>query len=312
MTTRRTAADPHGLSRRTMAGLLLSLSLLPALGWADTRRQVNSPGRVVTLFQGATDTAVALGVVPIGCVESWQDKPIYPYLRSALADVTLVGLETQPDLETIALLKPDLIVASRFRHQRIQPLLSALAPVLMLDDIYRYRQTLDVMAGALGREAHAARLHWALTARTSALRLRLRRQFGNRWPLTVSLVDVRADEIRSYLAPSFGGSVLASLGFVWNRQSREANGAMLQLGGVESVPVIDADVLFVLRQRSQVARDHYRRLRTHPLWQQLTAVRHGAVRTVDPVAWSLSGGMLGVFDMLEAIDTWLDEVAEPR
>lgn len=43
--------------------------------------------RVITLFQGATDTAVALGVRPAGVVESWTDKPVYPYLRPALADV---------------------------------------------------------------------------------------------------------------------------------------------------------------------------------------------------------------------------------
>lgn len=50
--------------------------------------------RVVTLYQGATDAAVALGITPVGVVDSWVEQPMYRYLRDALADVAHVGLET--------------------------------------------------------------------------------------------------------------------------------------------------------------------------------------------------------------------------
>lgn len=33
------------------------------------------PERVVILFNGAVDNAVALGVKPVGAVESWEEKP---------------------------------------------------------------------------------------------------------------------------------------------------------------------------------------------------------------------------------------------
>lgn len=84
------------------------------------------PKRVVSLFQGATDTLVALGVEPVGVVESWAQKPMYSYLRPRLKNVTYVGLETQPSLEDIALLKPDLIIASRYRNEKIYGILSHL------------------------------------------------------------------------------------------------------------------------------------------------------------------------------------------
>lgn len=298
------------MTRRELLVMALALGAAPGAAFAAGDKHDASSPRIVTLFQGATDTAVALGVTPVGVVESWQDKPIYPYLRAALSGVTLVGLETQPSLEDIALLAPDLIVASRFRHQRIEPLLSALAPVLMLDDIYRYRRTLDAMARALQREPRAAVLSSTLTRRLALLWRRLERRFGDRWPLTVSLLDVRAGEIRSYLAASFGGSLLSELGFQWNRVSGASSGVMLQLGGVESLPAIDADVFFVLRRRGQSAEAHYRRLSEHPLWQRLSAVRHGRVWEVDPVAWSLSGGILGIFAILDDLDAWLASAGE--
>lgn len=298
-------------SRRHVLAMLLALAALPALAGTSTGAEAGGAAktcsrRVVTLFQGATDTAVALGVVPVGVVESWLDKPVYPYLRAALADTTLVGLETQPSLEDIALLAPDLIVASRFRHQRIEPLLSALAPVVMLDDIYRYRDTLTVMASALGLEARGQALSARLAARLAQLRARLKAHFGARWPLTVSLIDVRANEVRSYLASSFGGSVLAALGFRWNAAQRRLSGVLVKLSGIESLPTLDAEVFFVMRHsRGAAVAAHYRRLQAHLLWQRMDAPRHGEVREVDAIDWSLSGGILGVFAMLDDVDAWL-------
>ncbi len=284
----------------------LLLGLAGAALWPLIGRSAESL-RVVTLFQGATDTAVALGVAPVGVVESWQDKPIYPYLRTALANAQVVGLETQPSLEHIVLLEPDVIVASRFRHARIEPLLARIAPVVMLDDIYRFRQTLSVMAEALGREQQRRELITQLNHRIQHLRARLHTRFDRRWPLTVSLLDIRANEVRSYLASSFGGSVLEALGFRWNETSRSANGVSLKLSGVESLPAVDADVFFViLHSRSAAVRAHYQRLQAHPLWQRMAAPTRKQVREVDAVAWVLSGGILGVMHMLDDIEHWLD------
>lgn len=300
------------MTRRELLVMALALGVAPGVAFAAGGKRDASAPRIVTLFQGATDTAVALGVTPVGVVESWLDKPIYPYLRSALSGATLVGLETQPSLEDIALLGPDLIVASRFRHQRIEPLLSQLAPVVMFDEIYRYRETLTVMGEALSRQANAAALSARLTRRLSRLRRRLREHFGARWPVTVSLLDIRANEVRSYLAESFGGSVLAALGFRWNDVQRDLSGVSLKLSGVEGLPALDADVFFVMRHgRGAAVADHYRRLRAHLLWQRMAAPSQGEVWEIDAIDWSLSGGILGVFAMLDDIDAWLTD-AERR
>ncbi|MCX2524769.1 ABC transporter substrate-binding protein [Larsenimonas rhizosphaerae] len=292
-----------GVSRRALLGMACIWAVAPqaVLAAAGARP------RLVTLFQGATDTAVALGVMPVGVVESWQDPPVYPYLRAALCDATLVGLETQPSLEDIVMLQPDLIVASRFRHEKIAPLLTRIAPVIMLEDVYRFHDTLASMARALGKRPAADWLESQYAARIVALRARLAVTLAPHWPMTVSLIDVRADQIRSYLPASFGGEVLSALGFRWNATARQASGVMLKLGGVESVSAIDASLFFVMRHsNSPAVTAHYERLIHHPLWQRLAAPCHGQVVPVDTVAWSLSGGMLGVFAMLDDIEHWLD------
>lgn len=290
------------LSRRS--ALRLSLGLLPLglnwprLAWAETAEP-----RVVTLFQGATDTAVALGMTPVGVVESWSEKPTYRYLRSALSGVPIVGLETQPSLEDIVMLRPQAIIASRFRHQRISALLSRIAPVTMLDEIYQFKQTVLAMGQALQRQAAAQALLADWQRRVAQLQGRLQPPFGRRWPPTVAVLDIREDHIRSYLPASFPGSVLTELGFGWSEASRAQPGVSLKLTNLESLPVVDADIFFVfLRTERASALRHYERVIAHPLWRQMRAPQRGQVWRVDGVTWSLSGGILGAQHILEDVE----------
>ena len=285
--------DP--LSRRTLLRLSLGVWALPQIALADGVR-------VVTLFQGATDCAVALGVTPSGVVDSWSEKPMYRYLRHAVRGVAHVGLETQPSLEDIALLRPDVIVASRFRHQRIAPLLAQMGQVVMLDEVFEFKQTLAMMGAALQRQQQARYLLEQWQQRVAQLRSQLQATYGDRWPLTVSVLDIREDHIRSYLPASFAGSVLSELGFAWTPAAREARGVSLKITSKESLPVVDADLFFIFqRGDGEAAQRSYQALVQHPIWQQLRAPRQGLMWRVDGVAWSLSGGILGANLMLDEI-----------
>jgi len=285
--------DP--LSRRTLLRLSLGVWALPQIALAEGVR-------IVTLFQGATDCAVALGVTPSGVVDSWSEKPMYRYLRHAVQGVAHVGLETQPSLEDIALLRPDVIVASRFRHQRIAPLLAQMGQVVMLDEVFEFKQTLAMMGAALQRQQQARYLLEKWQQRVAQLRLQLQATYGDRWPLTVSVLDIREDHIRSYLPASFAGSVLSELGFAWTPATREARGVSLKITSKESLPVVDADLFFIFqRGDGEAAKRSYQALVQHPIWQQLRAPRQGLMWKVDGVAWSLSGGILGANLMLDEI-----------
>ena len=278
------------------AGLLIGGAIAPG------RARAASP-RVVTLFQGATDSAVALGVTPVAVVDAWSEKPTYKYLRQVLRGVPHVGLETQPSMEHIALLQPDIIVGSRFRHQRIAPLLQQIAPLVMLDNVFAFKQTLNVTATALHRQAQADALLQQWQQRVADLRYRLQQHFAGRWPPVVSVLDIREDHIRSYLPASFPGSVLSELGFAWNTTAQTAPGVSIKLSGKESLPIINADIFFIfLRSDSPAVQENYRSLRQHPLWRQLRAPQRRQVWVVNGVAWSLSGGILGAGLMLDDIE----------
>ncbi len=260
------------------------------------------PTRVATLFQGATDSTVALGLRPCGVVESWSENPVYRYLRPALAGVPSLGLETQPSLEDLALLAPDLIIASRFRHGRIAPLLQQLCPVVMLEEVFEFKQTLLALGTAVGRESAATTLLHAWQARIARLRGALQRHYGAQWPPTVAVLDVRADHLRSYLPDSFAGRVLSELGFAWPAASQGSQAPSIKLTSRESLPVVEADVFFAFLRADQASQRNYASLIEHPLWQRLSAPRRGQVWRVDGVAWSLGGGILAANLLLDDIE----------
>lgn len=260
-----------------------------------------SPSRLVTLYQGATDTAVALGLAPVGAVESWIDKPMYPYLRNALADTRYLGLETQPNLEGIAWLQPDLIVGARYRHEQIYPLLSRIAPTVVPDTAFDFKAMLQLIGNASGRQAQANQLLQRWEQRTETTRAQLADRLGQHWPQQAAVISFRADHARIYY-DSFARRILDEIGFE-RPESQNKPGWGIKLTSLESIPAMDADVIFIfMRQQDPAVQRTFERWQQHPLWQNLSAVKKGQVYLVDPVTWNMGGGILAANRMLDELN----------
>lgn len=293
------------------AGLALFLLLaLADASQAETVRTVEhalgeiriegTPRRIVTLYQGATDTAVALGLKPVGVVESWLEKPMYRYLRDALPDVRYLGLETQPDLESVAWLAPDLIVGARYRHEAIHPLLSRIAPTVVLDTGYDFRTMLELMGEATGRERRARELLDDWAARAADFRRQIEAALGEAWPQEVAVVSFRSDHARIYY-DGFARRILDELGFRRPEVQRQP-GWGIKLTSREAIPAMAADAIFVfMRDADPAVAETYRRWTEHPLWQNLEAARQDRVYQVDSVIWNMGGGILAANHLLDEL-----------
>lgn len=293
--------------QRATAGVLLAL--WPVLAWSvDTdagsqaqgrgEAATDRPERIVTLYQGATDTAVALGIEPVGVVNAWVEKPMYRYLRPYLQDPHYLGLETQPNLEDIAWLRPDLIFAADLRHSQIGGLLARIAPTLVLKSVYRFKETLRQMGQATGREDRANALLEQWRRRVQDFQRRISDALGDAWPQEVAVIGFKSDHARIYYG-GFPGVVLDELGFRRPPNHRRETWGV-KLTGMESIPAMNADVFFVFMDTSDPAVvANYERWRAHPLWRTLDAVRHGRVHQVDAVTWNMGAGVIAANAMLD-------------
>jgi iron complex transport system substrate-binding protein len=291
------------LSSLSLVLSVLALLLLSAqsavAGEATAGHDKSSSIRVVTLFQGATDSVVALGVTPVGVVDSWAQQPTYGYLRHALKGVAHVGLETQPNIESILALKPDLIIAAKSRHERIYSQLSKIAPTIMAENVDDFKATLALSAKALGEVNKGKRIWLAFQKRIKDLRNGISK-YAEQWPQTVSILNVRADHLRLYLPQSFPGKILKEIGFSFPMPNKTGWG--IKLKSKEALPSVNADVFFIILQSDEATvRQNYRAWQFHPLWKMLKAPKHKQVYEVDHVAWLLSGGIMGANLMLDQL-----------
>lgn len=255
--------------------------------------------RVVTLGQGATDTSLALGVEPVGVVDPWGGE-WYAYLADQVEGIPSVGSETQPNLEAIAALRPDLILGSKLRHEAIYGQLSSIAPTVFAETIGRaWKDNVPLYASALCREEQGRELLADWEARIEAFRTRM----GERLDTEVSIVRFREDEVRIYTT-GFPGSVLRDAGLSRPETQQVEdweNSPQVMTLSKEQIPLMDADIMFyfVSNWRDDSASEVQAEWTNHPLWRTLNVVRQGNVYPVDEDHWNLGGGIQAANRMLD-------------
>ncbi|PCK20158.1 iron ABC transporter substrate-binding protein [Bacillus pumilus] len=259
-----------------------------------------SPKRVVTLYQGATDAAVAMGIKPVGVVESWLETPTYKYLRDDLKDVNIVGQETQPNLEEIEKLKPDLIIASKVRHEQIFDQLKEIAPTVATETVFTFKDTVKLMGEALDQQDKSKELLTKWDDRVADFKEKAKKDIKN-WPMNVAVVNFRADHARIYQT-GFAGSILTELGFNGPKNVKDKKQDIITLTDKESIPQMNADVIYYfMDDQDKAVEKAYKEWTSHPLWKQLDAVKAKQVHKVDEITWNMAGGIIAANMMLDDI-----------
>ncbi|MGM8366831.1 ABC transporter substrate-binding protein [Virgibacillus sp. W0181] len=123
-----------------------------------------TPKKVVALEYTYAEDLLALGIQPTGVADiegykKWVDVEV-----DLSDDVVDVGTRQEPNLETIAQLEPDLIIAPKFRHEGIKDELERIAPTVFFDSypedesFTQYDEmesTFKTIAKAVGKEEKA-------------------------------------------------------------------------------------------------------------------------------------------------------------
>ncbi|MGY1711752.1 ABC transporter substrate-binding protein [Geodermatophilus sp. SYSU D00758] len=266
-----------------------------------------TPERVVVLDTGELDTALALGVTPVGAVRTAVSDELPAYIEDAgadPADIANVGTIQEPNLEGIAALEPDLILSNVIRHEAIYDQLSAIAPTVMAEDIGEtWKENLLLAGEALGLQEEAERLladHEERAAEVGAL-------YGDPAGTEVSMVRFTdPTAIRLYGEGSFIGAVLADVGFARPEVQRTAE-TFVEVGP-EEIAQAGGDVVFWSSYGPEGA-GAAAEVTGGGLWQTIPAVQEGRAYEVSDDRWFLAIGPLGaglVLDDLEQFAAGLE------
>lgn len=284
----------HNSALSLLVVMLIALVSLPlqARQIADAGQGVElqgTPQRVVVLEYSFLDAALAAGVRPVGVTDDGRPERILPALRAQLGDYRSLGLRAQPELETIASLKPDLIIADSRRHLAIYDELRAIAPTLLLHSYgAAYPQLMDdaaTIAEALNRQPEFEARMAAHRQRMAAAATTLKGQP----PILYAVVTTRG--FVAHGAGSFASSVMTELGL---DAALPASGEQsYQRISFEQLAAINPAWLFYSDYTASEQGDRLAYWREHPMWGFLNAVQQQQVVAVEPAAWSLGRGLLG-------------------
>ena len=267
------------------------------------------PKRVVILTNEGTEALLALGMKPVGAVQSWTGDPWYDHIKDEMEGVEVVGTESEVNIEKIASLKPDLIIGNKLRQEKDYEKLSKIAPTVFSETLRGdWNENFKLYAKAVNQEAKGEEVLKAYEDKVQSVKEKL----GDQTNQEVSFVRFMADKSRIYYTDSFSGIIFDALGFKRVPAQEELFKDNAKLGklavevGKEVIPKMDGDVIFYF---TYTPKDDDSALATEKewtqdsLWKNLTAVQKGNAHKVDDAIWNTAGGIL-------AADILLDQVEE--
>lgn len=251
--------------------------------------------RIVVLEPVQLDTVVALDRIPVGAAVLNETLGVPDYLGDDAGDIASVGTVTEPNVEAIAALEPDLILGTESRHSEIYQQLEAIAPTVYLTDHTNpWQDSVRMVAETLGETAKGEEVLQKYDDRCSEVDEAL----GDE-PRTAQLIRPRDDSFSLYGPDSFAGSTLLCAGYElperdWDDILVDVSEENLGSAAADLVLVTSVDPSDQSTMPETVTSSVERSSDT------------GQVELVDQSTWITGVGPLGgqaVLDDLEAIGT---------
>ncbi|MDU2243424.1 MAG: iron-siderophore ABC transporter substrate-binding protein [Paenibacillus sp.] len=261
---------------------------------------VGTPQKVVVLTNEGTEALLALGIKPVGAVRSWTGDPWYPHIKDEMEGVTVVGEESQPNLELIAGLQPDLIIGNKMRQEKVYEQLKAIAPTVMSEDLRgNWMNNFKLYAEAVGQTDKGNELLSAFETRIVDFKAKA----GDKVKETVSVVRFMDGKTRVYHTNTFSGIIFEQLGLARNQMTLNAKDTFVDEITKERLPEVDADRLFYFTYETGDGKANQTELdwTNDPLWKNLNVVKNGKTYKVDDAIWNTAGG-------IKAANLLLDEL----
>lgn len=250
-----------------------------------------APERVVTLEPLELDTAVAVGITPVGAAVANTTTGVPAYL--GVEGVEPVGTVSEPDLEAIAALKPDLILGTESRHSGLYDQLSAIAPtVFIATQADPWRDNAELIGDALGRADDVKAAVTAVDTRCDEIE-----GAHDLAGKTAEMIRPRDETTLSLYGPvSFAGSLLECVGYTIPEHDW-ADGLQADISP-ENITSAAADAVFVTT--SDVDDPS-----TMPAAITQNAASFPTVTLVDSSTWVAGVGPKGAQSVLDDIEDFL-------
>lgn len=262
------------------------------------------PERIIALDETSMEALLALDLKPIAATQPNIAGSIIPKLGKKAEGIVSLGKDSQPNIEKMVLLNPDLILGFSLSAEQYR-LFSQIAPTITLDYIQNgWKDAFSSIAEITGKSEQAQKLLEQYQQRVQELRTFINHKLKEK---TVSVSRFYAGnkftEFRTKY--SFSGSLLTEVGIVLpeiqNQLTTNKNQPLVSVS-LERLDLINADILFIVLDPG--SEPTFQKYKNSPLWHNLKAVQNQRVYTVDSSYW-IFGNILAANAILDDLFTYL-------
>lgn len=276
------------LFKTTLASALLMVSAFAsAVTVKDAKGEFTldkTPSRVVALEYSFVDALAQVGVSPVGVADDNKVDRILPQVREKITAWQSVGTRSQPSLEVIASLKPDLIIADPSRHTAVFEELKKIAPTVMFDSRHEsYQENLETAQKIGDLVGKSAEMKAKINEHNDYI-ANIAKNLGVQGK-KASFGTSREDKFNIQNDNGYVGSFLTTLGFAPTKLNSDQ--AFVEIN-LEQLVMEKPEYLFIAHYRDESIA---RKWEAEPLWKAIPAVKANHVYSVDADMWARGRGL---------------------
>ena len=292
------------LFKTTLASALLMVSAFAsAVTVKDAKGEFTldkTPSRVVALEYSFVDALAQVGVSPVGVADDNKIDRILPQVREKIAAWQSVGTRSQPSLEVIASLKPDLIIADPSRHTAVFEELKKIAPTVMFDSRHEsYQENLETAQKIGDLVGKSAEMKAKINEHNDYI-ANIAKNLGVQGK-KASFATSREDKFNIQNDNGYVGSFLTTLGFAPTKLNSDQ--AFVEIN-LEQLVMEKPEYLFIAHYRDESIA---RKWEAEPLWKAIPAVKANHVYSVDSDMWARGRGLEASKIMAKQIEDFVKQ-----
>ena len=276
------------LLKTTLASaLLMASAFASAVTVKDAKGEFTldkTPSLVVALEYSFVDALAQVGVSPVGVADDNKVDRILPQVREKIAAWQSVGTRSQPSLEVIASLKPDLIIADPSRHTAVFEELKKIAPTVMFDSRHEsYQENLETAQKIGDLVGKSSEMKAKINEHNDYI-ASIAKNLGVKGK-KASFGTSREDKFNIQNDNGYVGSFLTTLGFAPTKLNSDQ--AFVEIN-LEQLVMEKPEYLFIAHYRDESIA---RKWEAEPLWKAIPAVKANHVYSVDADMWARGRGL---------------------
>ena len=292
------------LFKTTLASALLMVSAFAsAVTVKDAKGEFTldkTPSRVVALEYSFVDALAQVGVSPVGVADDNKVDRILPQVREKITAWQSVGTRSQPSLEVIASLKPDLIIADPSRHTAVFEELKKIAPTVMFDSRHEsYQENLETAQKIGDLVGKSSEMKAKINEHNDYI-ANIAKNLGVQGK-KASFGTSREDKFNIQNDNGYVGSFLTTLGFAPTKLNSDQSFVEINL---EQLVMEKPEYLFIAHYRDESIA---RKWEAEPLWKAIPAVKANHVYSVDSDMWARGRGLEASKIMAKQIEDFVKQ-----